>query len=297
MEKRDNSPLSHPLQFSIALTFWHTQGFLYKSFRHCETKNFSTLKNDSPPPSCSQIFISNIFLEHSTERILYKCYRTLRQRKSTRKVDSPPSFLLINFFNSGIVLNHTTERFLYKMSRYCETKQFRGKRVTADPFLILNKLRYPKIIKHWKITLRNVPELWDKKVRRKILILALPPSLSINFFTSENFLESSTEGLLYEISRNCETKQFWWKNVITAPSLILYIFRYQKFSETKKGSLTKFSALWDEKNPMGIIHSLPPPSFSKTFSPVEYLWNTAQKGSFTKCFVTMRMNKFDGKSW
>ena len=192
-----------------------------------------------PPPSYSQIFISNIFLEHSTERILYKCYRTLRQRKSTRKVDSPPSFLLINFFNSGIVLNHSTERFLYKMSRYCETKQFRGKRVTADPFLILNKLRYPKIIKHWKITLRNVPELWDKKVRRKILILALPPSLSINFFTSENFLRHSTEGLLYEKLQNCETKQFWWKNVITAPSLIPYNFRYHKLSDTHKVSSTK----------------------------------------------------------
>ena len=93
-----------------------------------------------------------------------------------------------------------------------------------------------------------------------------PPSLSINFFTSENFLKYSTEGLLYEMLGNCETKQFWWKNVITTPSLIVYIFRYQKFSETKKGSLTKFSALWDEKNRTWIIHSLPPsPLFHKLF--------------------------------
>ena len=206
------------------------------------------------------------------------------------------------------------------MLRYCETKQFRGKNVTADPSLILNKLRYPKIIKHWKINIRNVSELSDKKfdrkswyppvlssnslttgkclihstegflydllrycetkqVRRTIVTTAPlssytildtinflrhtrfppqkfsalwdkkfstesldtrpPPSLSINFFTSENFLKHSREGLLYEIIRNSETKQFWWKNMITAPSLILYIFRYQKFSETKKGSLTK----------------------------------------------------------
>ena len=103
-----------------------------------------------------------------------------------------------------------------------------------------------------------------KVFRRKILILALPPSLSINFFTSESFLKHSTEGLLYEMFRNCETKQFWWKNVITTPSLILYMFRYQKLSETKKCSPTKFSALWDEifstekliRPPPTLIHEL-----------------------------------------
>ena len=183
------------------------------------------------------------------------------------------------------------------MLRYCETKQFRRKRVIADPSLILNKLRYPKIIKHWKITLRNVSELWDKKVRRNILILALPPSLSINFFTSENFLKHSIEGLLYEMLRNCETKQFWWKNVITTPSLIVYIFRYQKFSETKKGSPTNFSALWDEKNPTGIIYSLPPPLFLINISASGIFLEHSTEGFLYEMFCCCETNNLDGKWW
>ena len=40
--------------------------------------------------------------------------------------------------------------------------------------------------------------------------------------------------------RYCETKQFWRKIVIPAPSHIPNVFRYQKFSETQNGSSTKF---------------------------------------------------------
>ena len=35
-----------------------------------------------------------------------------------------------------------------------------------------------------------------------------PPLLSINFFTTGNFLKHSAEGFLYEIFRHCETKKF-----------------------------------------------------------------------------------------
>ena len=38
----------------------------------------------------------------------------------------------------------------------------------------------------------------------------------------------------------CETKQIWRKIVIPAASLIPNLFRYQKFSETQKGSSSKF---------------------------------------------------------
>ena len=125
-------------------------------------------------------------------------------------------------------------------------KKFDGKSLQSPALLSLTILNTRISLKHRSFPLQKFSALWDKKFSTEDLDTRPPPSLSINFFTSENFREYSTEGLLYEILGNCETKQFWWKNVITAPSLILYIFRYQKFSETKKGSLTKFSSLWDK---------------------------------------------------
>ena len=70
----------------------------------------------------------------------------------------------------------------------------------------------------------------------------LPPPLSLNFFTTGNFLKQSTEGFLYEMFRYCETKQFWRKSVIPASSLMPYIFRYPKWMKhwTLKDSSTKF---------------------------------------------------------
>ena len=80
-----------------------------------------------------------------------------------------------------------------------------------------------------------------KNFRWKIAIL--PSFLSINFFATGNVLKHSTEGFLYEMFRYCGTKKIWRKIVILPPSsspLIHKIFRFQKFSETQKGSPTKF---------------------------------------------------------
>ena len=55
--------------------------------------------------------------------------------------------------------------------------------------------------------------------------------------------ETHTEGFPYEIFRHRETDIFWRKIVILPPPLpplIHKFFRYQKFSETKKGSPTKY---------------------------------------------------------
>ena len=41
----------------------------------------------------------------------------------------------------------------------------------------------------------------------------------------------------------------------------------------------------------------PPPSYAKTSSPTEHFENTAQNGSSTKCYGTVRQNNFDRKSW
>ena len=66
-----------------------------------------------------------------------------------------------------------------------------------------------------------------------------PPVLSINSFATGKCLKHSTEGFLYELLRYCETKQVRRKIVTAAPSLTLYNFPYQSFSETQKVSSRK----------------------------------------------------------
>ena len=79
----------------------------------------------------------------------------------------------------------------------------------------------------------------EAKVFRGI-ILMVPPLLSINFFDIGKLLKHSIERFPYGTFRYCETKHFRQKIVIAATSFIPNIFRYQKFSESQKGSLTKF---------------------------------------------------------
>ena len=72
--------------------------------------------------------------------------------------------------------SETQHRRVYGTFRYCETKQFRRKIVIpATPSLIFNFFRYPKIMKHYRIPLRKLSALRDKKkFQRKNLML--PPS-------------------------------------------------------------------------------------------------------------------------
>ena len=75
-----------------------------------------------------------------------------------------------------------------------------------------------------------------KYFQRKIVI-----PLCIKFFDTPNFLKFWSD--VREIFRHCETDIFWRKIVILPPPLpplIHKFFRYQKFSETKKGSPTKY---------------------------------------------------------
>ena len=76
-----------------------------------------------------------------------------------------------------------------------------------------------------------------KYFQRKIVIL-----LCIKFFGTPNFLKFWSDAR--EIFWHCETKNFRLKIVILPPPfpppLIHIFFWYQKFSETKKGSPTKY---------------------------------------------------------
>ena len=167
-----------------------------------------------------------------------KFFGTVRQKIFDGKSWYSP-FLSINFFATGNFLKHSTEGFPYEISRHCETKNFRRK-ILILPLLIHKLFRYRKIseTQHRRVPLRNFSALWDKKISTETF--DTPPSLlSINFFATGNFLKHITKGFPYEIFRHCETKQFRRKNV-NPPSLIPNIFRHQKYSETQKGSSTKF---------------------------------------------------------
>ena len=133
-ENRDSRPLSYPLQFSRTETSWNTEGFLYKSFKHCETKIFPRKKLIAPTLLFINFFASGFFLEHSTERFLYKRLPYCE----TKKFDAANwwfPLLFINFLASGSFLEHSTDGFLYEMLRYCETKQNRRKILIPSRFI------------------------------------------------------------------------------------------------------------------------------------------------------------------
>ena len=78
--------------------------------------------------------------------------------------------------------------------------------------------RYPKLKKNWRITQRKISAVRQKMFDGNSWYPS--PLLSINLFATGNFLKRSTEGLLYEILRNCETKYFLHKILILAPSVL-----------------------------------------------------------------------------
>ena len=83
-----------------------------------------------------------------------------------------------------------------------------------------------------------------------------------------------------------------------SPSPLIHkLFRYRKFSETQRRrfQLRNFSALWDKKFSTENLDTPPPPSYPLIFSLPEIFWNTAQKGSPTKFFGTVRQKKFRQK--
>ena len=107
--------------------------------------------------------------------------------------------------------------------------------------------------------------------------------LSLAFFDAPN--KWNTKGLIYEVFRHCETKNFRRKLVI--PPIMHKIFRYPKFSETLKGSPWNFSALWDKKFSTENLDT--PPPLVQTFSIPEII--ATVKDSPTEIFGTVRQKK------
>ena len=121
--------------------------------------------------------------------------------------------------------------------------------------------------------------------------------LSPNIFPNNIFW--NTEGLLYEMLRYCEMKQFRHTLVTTAPFLILIIFRFQKDLEHRKFPLRKVSVLWDQKSRRRIV--MPTPFFiqKKHFSISKNFWSTIGflYEMFRYCETSAERRNFSGESW
>ena len=137
-------------------------------------------------------------------------------------------------------------------------------------------------------------------VRQKIVdgkyFYCPPPILSLNFFATRNFPKHSTEGFFYETFRYRETKKLsteiraitlWSMNVSDTRNYWKtkgFPYELSRHFETKKISTENFST------PSSHLLIL------KLFC-YELVSETAQKGSSTKSFGTLRQKIFDKKSW
>ena len=136
---------------------------------------------------------------------------------------------------------------------------------------------------------KNSPRKFFGSARQHIFCRKSWALLGINFFDTRNILKQRkmplrNDSVLWD-------KIIWRKIVILAPSLILNIFRYQKFCEIQKGSPTKFSGTVSQHNFCRKLWALLGISFSDTLNFLK------RKDSSTKRFRTVTQNKLDRKSW
>ena len=84
-ENRDLFLLS--INFYDTRNQWHTRGFLYDFFRHCETKCFQQKFLILPPPSISStnFFATGNFPKHSTGRFPFKVFWHCETKKINKK--------------------------------------------------------------------------------------------------------------------------------------------------------------------------------------------------------------------
>ena len=125
----------------------------------------------------------------------------------------PPHLLSINIFTTEIFLKHSTKGFTYEIFRHCETENCRQKILILPTTSLIQTSSAPEN----SDTLKGFPTKFLGTVRQKVFdgkSWYSTPFLSINFFTTENFLNHSTEGFTYENFWHCETKKIDRKSKI-----------------------------------------------------------------------------------
>ena len=157
----------------------------------------------------------------------------------------PPSYPII-FLDTRPFLKHSTKLLLCEMIWFCEAKTFRRKILTKPSKAWIFSMAENND------TLKGSTMKVFGSVRQAILDRNswYSPFLSIDFFATGKILKHSTEALLYEMFRHCETKIFRRKKSWLFPFLLIHkLFRYQKFfgTEHRRVPLRKVSVLWDKK--------------------------------------------------
>ena len=145
-----------------------------------------------------------------------------------------------------------------------------------------------RFLKHRRVAVRSFLFLWEKKIRRKIVIF---PYYAWAFPTSQIFLTHWR--VSHKMSWQSGTEYFRRKTLILS-LLSINFSPYQKISDRRKGSLTKFfvSAVWDGK-----FSTKPwcPPSYDWNFFKPEIFWNT--KGFPRKIVGTIGQKLLNRKQW
>ena len=154
---------------------------------------------------------------------------------------------------------------------------------SRDTLLLSTDFLYTRIfLKNWKVPLRISSVLWDKK---SFGGESWYPLIMHTVFRYPYFSIKS-KGSTTKLFGNLRHKHF----ALT----YLIFFAFQKFSETPKVSLTKFSGTLRPKNIRGT--SWYPPIKHKVFFGYPKV-SEKSKGSPMNFFGTVRQRNFDGKSW
>ena len=337
-------------------------------FGYCETKTFNG-KSWNPSASYAWKISTVKLLKH--KRVLYEMFRYWETNIFEAQSWSPDPFFLQHFLHLGKYLKHrgvpwrtlsvlwnktvfrrivihlpfscmknvdarffwSEEVFPNEIFQYCETKKLMENR-DAHP------VSYPK--KHFSIS----KSFWSTIGFLYKMFQYCETSAERRNFSGESWYTSPSYArkisilkicwnkkvFLYEMLRYCEPKTLT-RILMPTPFLVLNVFRYRKFSEQQKGSLTKFFGTVEQNrftenpdSPTPLMHErvlnhifsetmkaslrnvsihwdkkflrqswCPPTFFSLTF--FQKIISETQKGSSRKCFGTVRWNHFDAESW
>ena len=157
----------------------------------------------------------------------------------------------IKFFDTSKFLKH--RRDAHENFWHCETKNHRRKNV-IPPFWCKNFFETKNFLKKSRIPFGKFSVLWDKRFRIKPWCPS--PTYAWKLSIKEFFW--NTKVFSNEIIYYSETKTST-ENHDTPPLLSINNFPYKKFSETKSGSLARFSRSCEMKKFRTKPWSFPPP--------------------------------------
>ena len=139
----------------------HTEDFPYEIFRHRETKYF---QRKIVILLCINFFDTPNFLKHWRDAHEIFCHCETKNFRPKIVILPPPSppppLVSIFFFDTRFFLIHRSERFPYEIFEHWDKKNFDTK--SWDKSLKHKIFRYPKLVTHWRVPLRNFSALWDR---------------------------------------------------------------------------------------------------------------------------------------